>query len=217
MRSKINSFQYCMLQFGLRTLIVGQTYWPFLLLLLDQFWMIYWLVSSLSLSFEVSHLFTALLRPSVVWYSDVLVVVAAVMRRVQVVGGLRGQAGAQRFMAAQHGCEILGLLRQLLHLLPQSSVLLFQVLALQVKAVSFLSLSHPALLSSNPVLLPPHHLLRIVWGTRPASRWWRLVTCVIAVRALSHSQPRRLKPCVFVHFCFVFLSVCVCVCERALN
>ena len=39
---------------------------------------------------------------------------------------------------------------------------------------------------------------------RSASRRWGLVTCVIAVRALSHSQPRRLKPCVSVHFCFVF-------------
>ena len=47
---------------------------------------------------------------------------------------------------------------------------------------------------------------------RSASRRWGLVTCVIAVRALSHSQRRRLKPCVSVHFCFVFFWVCVCVC-----
>lgn len=66
----------------------------------------------------------------VVWYSDVLVVVAAVMRRVEEVGGLRSQARAQGFMAAQHGGQILGLLGQLLHLLPQGSVLLLQVLTL---------------------------------------------------------------------------------------
>lgn len=64
------------------------------------------------------------------WYSDVLVVVAAVMRRVEEVGGLRGQAGAQGFMAAEHGRQILGLLGQLLHLLPQGGVLLLQGLTL---------------------------------------------------------------------------------------
>lgn len=66
----------------------------------------------------------------VVWYGDVLLVVAAVMRRVEQVRGLRGQARAQRLVAAQHGRQILGLLRQLLHLLPQGGVLLLQVLTL---------------------------------------------------------------------------------------
>lgn len=66
----------------------------------------------------------------VVWYSDVLVVVAAVVGRVEEVGGLRSQAGAQRLVAAQHGRQVLGLLGELLHLLPQGGVLLLQVLAL---------------------------------------------------------------------------------------
>lgn len=66
----------------------------------------------------------------VVWHGDVLVAVAAVMRRVEEVGGLRGQAGALGLVAAQHGGQVLGLLRQLLHLLPQGGVLLLQVLAL---------------------------------------------------------------------------------------
>ena len=48
----------------------------------------------------------------------------------------------------------------------------------------------------------------------PTSRWWRLVACVIAVRALSHSKPQRLKPRVFVHFCFVFFTVLKCAWER---
>lgn len=61
---------------------------------------------------------------------DVLVVVAAVVRRVEEVGGLRSQAGAQRFVAAQHGRQVLGLLGQLLHLLPQGCVLLLQILTL---------------------------------------------------------------------------------------
>lgn len=64
------------------------------------------------------------------WYGDVLVVVAAVVRRVEEVGGLRGEAGAHGLVAAQHGRQVLGLLGQLLHLLPQGSVLLLQVLAL---------------------------------------------------------------------------------------
>lgn len=66
----------------------------------------------------------------VVWYSDVRLVVAAVVRRVEEVGRLRRQAGAQGFMGAQHGGQILGLLRQLLHLLPQGGILLLQVLTL---------------------------------------------------------------------------------------
>lgn len=44
---------------------------------------------------------------------------------------------------------------------------------------------------------------------RSASRRWGLVACVIAVRALSHSQPWLLKPCASVHFCFALLSICV--------
>ena len=66
----------------------------------------------------------------VVWYGDVLVVVAAVVRRVEEVWGLRGEAGAHGLVAAQHGRQVLGLLGQLLHLLPQGGVLLLQVLAL---------------------------------------------------------------------------------------
>lgn len=64
------------------------------------------------------------------WYGDVLVVVAAVVRREQEFGVLGGEARAQRLVAAQHGCEVLGFLAQLLHLLPQGGVLLLQVLAL---------------------------------------------------------------------------------------
>lgn len=81
------------------------------------------------------------------WYSDLLAVVqcqskvwihpkllagavAAVMRRIEEVWGLRSQAGAQRFVAAQHRRQILGLLCQLLHLLPQGGILLLQVLTL---------------------------------------------------------------------------------------
>lgn len=66
----------------------------------------------------------------VVWYGDVLVVVAAVVRREQEFGVLGGKARAQRLVAAQNGCEVLGFLAQLLHLLPQGGVLLLQVLAL---------------------------------------------------------------------------------------
>lgn len=47
----------------------------------------------------------------------------------------------------------------------------------QVKVVSFLSLSHPALLSSNPVLLPPHHLLCIIWGALPKHKFGQFI-CV---------------------------------------
>lgn len=73
---------------------------------------------------------SSLLSVLVVWYSDVRLVVAAVVRRVEEVGRLRRQAGAQGFMGAQHGGQILGLLRQLLHLLPQGGILLLQVLTL---------------------------------------------------------------------------------------
>lgn len=66
----------------------------------------------------------------VVWYGDVLVVVAAVVGRVEELGGLRGQARAQGFVAAQHRRQVLGLLGQLLHLLAQGGVLLLQVLTL---------------------------------------------------------------------------------------
>lgn len=59
-----------------------------------------------------------------------LVVVAAVVRREQQFGVLGGQARAQRLVVAQHRCQVLGLLAQLLHLLPQGGVLLLQVLAL---------------------------------------------------------------------------------------
>lgn len=47
----------------------------------------------------------------------------------------------------------------------------------QVEAVSFLSLPHPALLSSNPVLFPPHHFLCIVWGALSKHKCGQLV-CV---------------------------------------
>lgn len=66
----------------------------------------------------------------VVWYGDVLVVVAAVVSREQEFGVLRGESRAQRLVAAQHRREVLGLLAQLLHLLPQGGILLLQVLAL---------------------------------------------------------------------------------------
>lgn len=59
-----------------------------------------------------------------------LVVVAAVVRREQEFWVLGGQARAQRLVVAQHSCQVLGLLAQLLHLLPQGSVLLLQALAL---------------------------------------------------------------------------------------
>lgn len=135
-RSKINKFEHYILQFGLHTVIVCQTYWP-VRLLLEHCWTHFQPVFLLYI--EVSHLFAAHLRPSdqwmyrsvlVVWYSDVLVVVAAVMRRVQEVRGLRSQAGAERFVAAQHGRQILGLLGQLLHLLSQGGVFLLQGLTL---------------------------------------------------------------------------------------
>lgn len=97
-------------------------------------------ISSQSLSTEVSHMCrsTSWFRPLrqsvrsvlVVWYSNVLVVVAAVVRRVEEVGGLLSQAGALGFVAGQQRLQVVGLLRQLLHLLPQSGVLLLQVLAL---------------------------------------------------------------------------------------
>lgn len=66
----------------------------------------------------------------VVWYGDVLVVVAAVVGREQEFGVLGGESRAQRLVAAQHRREVLGLLAQLLHLLPQGGILLLQVLAL---------------------------------------------------------------------------------------
>lgn len=66
----------------------------------------------------------------VVWYGDVLVVVAAVVWREEEFGVLGGQARAQGLVVAQHGRQVLGLLAQLLHLLPQGGVLLLQVLAL---------------------------------------------------------------------------------------
>lgn len=59
-----------------------------------------------------------------------LVVVAAVVRREQEFWVLGGQARAQRLVVAQHSCQVLGLLAQLLHLFPQGSVLLLQALAL---------------------------------------------------------------------------------------
>lgn len=52
------------------------------------------------------------------------------VRREQQFGVLGGQARAQRLVVAQHRGQVLGLLAQLLHLLPQSSVFLLQVLAL---------------------------------------------------------------------------------------
>lgn len=66
----------------------------------------------------------------VVWYWDVLVVVAAVVGGEEELGRLSAQARAQGLVAAQHRRQVLGLLRQLLHLLPQGGVLLLQVLAL---------------------------------------------------------------------------------------
>lgn len=66
----------------------------------------------------------------VVWHGDVLVVVAAVVGGEEQLGRLGAQARAQRLVAAQHRRQVLGLLRQLLHLLPQRRVLLLQVLAL---------------------------------------------------------------------------------------
>lgn len=66
----------------------------------------------------------------VVWYWDVLVVVAAVVGWEEELGSGSAQARAQRLVAAQHRRQVLGLLRQLLHLLPQGGVLLLQVLAL---------------------------------------------------------------------------------------
>lgn len=66
----------------------------------------------------------------VVWYGDVLVVVAAMVSREQDFGVLGGKSRAQRLVAAQHRREVLGLLAQLLYLLPQGGILLLQVLAL---------------------------------------------------------------------------------------
>lgn len=66
----------------------------------------------------------------VVWYGDVLVVVAAVVSRKQEFGVLGGESRAQGLVAAQHRRQVLGLLAQLLHLLPQGGILLLQVLAL---------------------------------------------------------------------------------------
>lgn len=65
----------------------------------------------------------------VVWHGDVLVV-AAVEGRVEELGGLSALAGAQGLVAAQHRGQVLGLLRQLLHLLPEGGVLLLQVFTL---------------------------------------------------------------------------------------
>lgn len=46
-----------------------------------------------------------------------------------------------------------------------------------MKAVGFLSLSHPALLSSDPVLLPPHHLLHIIRGALTKTQILTVYTC----------------------------------------
>lgn len=50
----------------------------------------------------------------------------------EVRGHLGGQASAERLMGSQDRGEILGLFFEFLHLLPQSRVLLLQVLTLQV-------------------------------------------------------------------------------------
>lgn len=106
-----------------------------------------------------------------------LVVVAAVVRREQQFGVLGGQARAQRLVVAQHRCQVLGLLAQLLHLLPQGGVLLLQVLALlggenqdisvevesgrRVEPVKGVCPGEPSLLSSpnagNHIICPLKH------------------------------------------------------------
>lgn len=82
------------------------------------------------MSCEVSGLLRRRQSVLVVWYWDVLAVVAAVVGWEEELGSLSTQARAQGLVTAQHGRQVLGLLRQLLHLLPQGGILLFQVLAL---------------------------------------------------------------------------------------
>lgn len=85
---------------------------------------------SVFVSGEVSGLLRRRQSVLVVWYWDVLVVVAAVVGREEELGSLSAQARAQGLVTAQHRRQVLGLLRQLLDLLSQGGVLLLQVLAL---------------------------------------------------------------------------------------